>query len=193
MAGTKATFIVPLNYPQAQDVEDPNDARFVSLSDLKHWEMAATNAGAFDKNKIPFCLTTADLRDVKTFWPNLRQPLTYGLTEDAALTALTKTPATILGVYDLVGSLDAGKIANFLVTSGPVFNEKTTLLQNWIQGKKYNIKEDNWQDPRGTYKLVLNTTGSPKNYSLDLQSNNAASIIGKDTVTSKFYFDGRQV
>jgi len=64
MAGTKATFIIPLNYPQAQDVEDPNDARFVSLSDLKHWEMAATNAGAFDKAGIPFCLTTADLRDV---------------------------------------------------------------------------------------------------------------------------------
>src|SRR5690606_72377 len=132
MAGTKATFIVPLNYPQARDVEDPNDARFVSLSDLKHWEMAATNAGAFDKNKIPFCLTTADLRDVKTFWPNLRQAFTHGLTEDAALAALTKTPATVLGVYDQVGSLDAGKIANFLITSGPVFNEKTTLLQNWI-------------------------------------------------------------
>ena len=31
MAATKASFIVPLNYPQAMDVEDPNDARFVSL------------------------------------------------------------------------------------------------------------------------------------------------------------------
>ena len=31
MKATNATFILPLNYPQAQDVEDPNDARFVSL------------------------------------------------------------------------------------------------------------------------------------------------------------------
>ncbi len=31
IAGTKATFILSLNYPQAMDVEDPNDARFVSL------------------------------------------------------------------------------------------------------------------------------------------------------------------
>ncbi|MBA2500366.1 MAG: amidohydrolase family protein [Chitinophagaceae bacterium] len=193
MAGTKATFILPLNYPQAQDVEDPNDARFVSLGDLKHWEMAATIAGAFDKAGIPFCLTTADLKEVKTFWSNLRQAFTYGLSEDAALTALTKTPATILGVYDQVGSIETGKWANFLITSGPVFEEKSTLLQNWIQGKKYNIKEDGWQDPRGTYKLVLNTPGSPSNYTLDLQSNNAANVIGKDTVTSKFYFDGRQV
>jgi hypothetical protein len=41
-------------YPQAQDVEDPNDARFVSLTDLKHWEMAPTNPGAFEKAGIPF-------------------------------------------------------------------------------------------------------------------------------------------
>ncbi len=49
-----ATFIVPLNYPQAQDVEDPNDARFVSLNDMKHWELAPTNAAAFEKAGITF-------------------------------------------------------------------------------------------------------------------------------------------
>jgi imidazolonepropionase-like amidohydrolase len=193
IAATKATFIVPVNYPQAQDVEDPNDARFVSLSDLKHWEMAPTNPGAFEKNNIPFCLTTADLKDVKTFFANLRQAFTYGLTESAALNALTKTPATVLGVYDQVGSLDAGKWANFLITSGPVFNEKTTIYQNWIQGSKYSVKDDSWKDPRGSYKLVMNTNAGQVNYTLDFKSNKEASIIGKDTVTSKFYYDGRQV
>ena len=66
IAATKAPFILSLNYPQAQDVEDPNDARFVSLGDLKHWEMAPTNPAAFEKAGIPFCLTTADLRDATT-------------------------------------------------------------------------------------------------------------------------------
>jgi hypothetical protein len=91
---TNATFIVSLNYPQAQDVEDPNDARFVSLADMKHWEMAPTNPAAFEKAGIPFCLTTSDLRDVKTFFTNLRTAFNYGLSETAALNALTKTPAT---------------------------------------------------------------------------------------------------
>ena len=40
IAATNASFILSLNFPQAQDVEDPNDARFVSLADLKHWELA---------------------------------------------------------------------------------------------------------------------------------------------------------
>lgn len=193
MKATNATFILSLNYPLAQDVEDPNDARFVSLSDLKHWEMAPTNPGAFEKAGIPFCLTTADLRDIKTFVTNLRTAFNYGLTENGALQALTKTPAVTLGIYDMVGSLDAGKWANFLITSGPVFNDKTTIYQNWIQGIKYNVKDESWSERRGNYKLVLNTSSGPVNYTLDYRGGNTASIIGKDTVTSKFYFDGREV
>ncbi|MGZ8541291.1 MAG: amidohydrolase family protein, partial [Chitinophagaceae bacterium] len=193
MKATNATFIVPLNFPQAQDVEDPGDARFVSLADLKHWEMAPTNAGAFEKAAIPFCLTTADLRDVKTFFSNLRTAFNYGLTETAALNALTKTPATVLGIYEEVGSIDPGKLANFLITSGSLFNEKTMIYQNWIKGFKYTVKEDSWSDSKGSYKLVLNTSAGPVNYMLDFKSNNSASILAKDTITTKFSYDGRLV
>jgi hypothetical protein len=35
-------------------VEDPNDARFVSLNDMKHWEMAPSNAAAFETAGIRF-------------------------------------------------------------------------------------------------------------------------------------------
>jgi imidazolonepropionase-like amidohydrolase len=193
MKSTNATFIVTLNYPQAQDVEDPNDARFVALNDLKHWEMAPTNAGAFEKAGVPFCLTSSDLRDVKTFFTNLRSAFNYGLTETAALNALTKTPATLLGVYNQVGSLEPGKWANLLITSGPIFNEKTVIHQNWVQGIKYSVKEDSWKDMRGNYKLALNTSTGPVNYILEFKSNNSASVIGKDTMNAKFSFDGRQV
>ncbi len=191
--GTNATYIISLNYPQAMDVEDPNDARFVSVNDMKHWELAPTNAGSMEKAGIPFCLTTSDLRDVKQFSTNLRQAFQYGLTENTALNALTKVPAGVLGVYDKVGSLDAGKLANFLITSGPIFNEKTIIFQNWVQGTKYSVKEDIWNEMRGKYKLVLNTPSGPVNYVLDFKSPSSASLIGKDTVTSKFYYDGRQV
>lgn len=193
MKATGATFILTLNYPQAMDVEDPNDARFVSVADMKHWEMAPSNAAAMEKAGIPFCLTTSDLRDPKQFMSNLRTAMQYGLTEKTALEALTKTPATVLGIYDKVGSLDANKVANFLITSGPIFNEKSTIFQNWIQGKKYGVKDDIWNEMRGKYKLTLNTSSGPVNYTLDFKSPSSANLIGKDTVTSKFYYDGRTV
>ncbi|SJZ65313.1 amidohydrolase family protein [Sediminibacterium ginsengisoli] len=193
IAGTKATFIVSLNFPQAMDVEDPNDARFVSLADMKHWELAPTNPAAFEKANIPFCLTTADLRDPKQFMANLRKAMEYGLTETRAMEALTKTPATLLGVYDKVGSIETGKIANFVITTDPIFSEKAVVLQNWVQGNKYGVKEDAWSEAKGTYNLAITSAAGTNTYTLDVKSNNAANVIGKDTLTGKFSFDGKMV
>ena len=194
MKATKATFILPLNFPQAQDVEDPADARFVSLTDLKHWELAPTNPAAFEKAGIPFCLTSADLRDPKTFLTAVRTAINYGLTEKAALTALTKTPAEVLGISNMVGSLEAGKLANFLITSGPLFNQATTIYQNWIQGIKHGVKDEVYNEMRGKYNLVLTTPSGTANYVLDFKTpTQATTTLGKDTVTSRFYYDGRNV
>lgn len=192
MKSTNATFILPLNYPLAQDVEDPNDARFVALNDMKHWELAPTNAAAFEKAGIPFCLTTSDLRTVGQFWTSLRKAMEYGLTENKVMEALTKTPATTLGIYDKVGSLDAGKLGNFLITNGPLFNEKTIILQNWVQGIKYIVKEDA-ASAAGTYALTVNTPTGTENYTLDVKSASAVTMYAKDTLNSKFSFDGKQV
>ena len=191
MKATGATFILPLNYPQAQDVEDPNDARFVSLEDMKHWELAPTNAAAFEKAGIPFCLTTADLRSVTQFWANLRKAMDYGLSEAKAFDALTKTPAMTLGVYDKVGSLDAGKLANFLITNGPIFNEKTSILYNYIQGIKYGVKDDG--NIMGTYNLTINTPAGVENYTLEVKSTSSVSMYAKDTMNTRFTSDGNQV
>ncbi len=193
IAGTRASFILSLNFPQAMDVEDPAEARLVSLSDMKHWELAPGNPGALEKANIPFCITTADLRDSKQFYSNLRKALENGLSESKALDALTKTPATLLGIYDKVGSLETGKLANFVIISEPVFSEKAVILQNWIQGTKYGIRDDAWTDLKGIYNLVINGDNGGTSYTLDVKSNNAANVIGKDTLIGKFSFDGKLV
>lgn len=191
MKTTNATFILPLNFPQAQDVEDPNEARFVALTDMKHWELAPTNVAAFEKAGIPFCLTTADLRDVRSFWSSLRKAMEYGLSETKAMEALTKTPATLLGVYDKVGSLDAGKLANFVITNGPIFNEKTAILFNYVQGIKYTVKEENLIP--GTYNLAINTPSGTESYTLDVKSSSSATMFAKDTLNAKFTQDGKMI
>ncbi|MDQ2718422.1 MAG: amidohydrolase family protein [Bacteroidota bacterium] len=194
MAATKATFILPLNFPQPMDVEDPNDARFVSLADMENWELAPTNPVAFEKANIPFCLTADGLKDAKSFFSNLRKSIDAGLSEKTALEALTKNPAIVLNVFDEVGSLEPGKLANFIITNGPVFEEKTAILQNWVQGEKYGVKEDAWKNVAATYNLVITSSdGSISNYILDVKSAGAASVIGKDTLNTKFSFDGKLV
>ena len=181
----KSSFILPINFPQAMDVEDPNDARFVNVSDLKHWELAPTNPAAFEKAGIPFALTVSGLKDISQFMPNLKKAIQNGLSEEKALEALTTTPASLLGVSSAVGSLEAGKWANFLITTGPIFADKTVLVENWIQGSAYGISTDSKMELAGKYKLTLgnqsvqlSVTGETGIYK--------AQLFGKDTLAVEF-------
>ena len=194
IAATKAPLIVGLNFPAAQNVDDPNDARYVSLADMKHWEMAPSNPAAIAKAGIPFTLTMNGVSDGRTFWTNLRKAMEYGLSEEAAMDALTKTPATLLGVYNEVGSIDAGKWANFIITNGPVFDEGTTIHHNWVQGKPYRIKTDNWESTPGTYKLSINGSGVSKTYDVIIKSaTDASAVAGADTLNARINHGGKMV
>lgn len=193
LKSTKASFIVPLNFPVAIDVEDPSDARFISLADLKQWEMAPSSPAAFEKAGINFCLTTADLRDPKSFLPNLRKAIQYGLSEKSALDALTKNPAQLLNMYSETGSIEAGKLANFIITNGPIFSEKTSILQNWIQGEKNMVKDDNGINTKGRYAIKIMTNNGDKNFTLEVKDNSAADILSTDTIASKYSNDGKAV
>lgn len=194
MAATKAAFILPLNFPDPMDLSDPQTARYVSLGDMKNWELAPSNPAAFEKAGITFCLTADGLKSPKAFMGNLRKAMEAGLSEKAALEALTKNPATLLGVYNEVGSLEAGKLANFLITSKPVFDEKSEILQNWVQGEKYGINEADWNPVSGIYTLTISSeNGTRQNYSLHVKSSSSASLIDKDTLQAQFSYNGKLV
>ncbi len=132
---TNATVIVPVNFPEAYNVEDPLDADRIAMEDLKHWEIASANAATLSKNNIAFAFTSADLKDKKRFLANVRKALSYGLPEKEALRALTDTPARLIQVQNTVGALRPGMLANFIITNQPVFQADNAILENWIQGE----------------------------------------------------------
>lgn len=154
---TGLSLIVPLNFPEGYDVRDPYDALNVSLKELKHWEMAPSNAARLHDAGITFCLTASGLKDKSKFWENLRKAIEYGLEEQEALKALTYTPASLLGTYGQAGSLEQGKIASFIITNGELFRPETKIQQTWVAGKNYDIVTDKYmgRDLRGTYQLAV--------------------------------------
>ncbi len=163
---TNASFILPLNFPDPYDVEDPYDALIVNLDDLKHWEMAPTNLSAFEKNKIPFAITADGLKDLSKFWKNMRKAIEYGLSETEALKAITYSPAKLIGVENTVGSLKAGLKANFIITSTNLFDKKNIILENWVDGVSYKVNSLEVQDIRGTYDITI---GGSVTYKLKIE------------------------
>lgn len=156
--------VIPLNFPDAYDMTDIYAQDYVSLSSLKHWEQAPSNPGVLENNKVSFALTSSDLKSVSSFRNNLIQAIQHGLSKKEALNALTLIPASYLNKTEELGSLEKGKWANFIISSGDIFTKETILYQNWVQGNKNIIKAWNTQDLRGLYTLNVDD----KSYELEL-------------------------
>ena len=144
--------IIPLNFPKAYDVSDPYQAEWVSLSEMKKWELAPFNASILEQNNIKFCITSSDLeKDV--FFSNLRKAIHKGLSKNTALSALTTIPAEILDLKDKVGSLDEGMLANFFIASKDIF-ENGKIYEHWTNGKQHIITKKPIEDILGHYSII---------------------------------------
>jgi imidazolonepropionase-like amidohydrolase len=88
---------------------------------------------------VPFCIARAGTDDDAPNERNLPYEAavaaTFGLDRNEALKAITLYPAQILGVADRLGSLEAGKLANFFVTNGDPLETASKVEQIYIQGR----------------------------------------------------------
>ncbi len=182
---TGSALILPLNFPEAFDVEDPLDALQVSLTDLKHWELAPTNPSRVAAAGIEFAFTTTGLKNNADFLKQLQKAMEAGLTEGDALKALTATPAKWFGLESDLGSLEKGKIANFFISDKNIFTKDAKILHNWVQGKPYVITDLDKSELKGTYDLSVGN----QNYNLLLgvKGENTLSKMG-DTTKAKVEF-----
>jgi imidazolonepropionase-like amidohydrolase len=160
---TGSSFILSVKYPQPFDVEDPYDAMQINLGDMKHWELAPSNAARLAKAGIEFAFTMNGLEKKEEFLGNIRKAIENGLSESDALKALTRTPAKMANVADQLGSLETGKLANFIVTNKPIFEKDAKIYQNWVRGKVDILLNIDTPTLTGDYTLkVGNNTYSLK-------------------------------
>jgi imidazolonepropionase-like amidohydrolase len=193
---TGAKFIIPLDFPSAFDVSDPFAANYLTLEQMRNWNQAPTNPKVLSENEITFALTTYKLKEVSEFKSNIIKAISYGLDETSALESLTTIPAKLLGKSDQIGSLRKGRFANFLITSGDIFDKETVLYENWVQGIKYTIHDMDQVDLSGNYRLsaggkdfLLKITGKIKpkaEVKLDTVSLNTKMTYSNNWVTLNF-------
>ncbi len=185
------SFVLPIKFPAAMDMTDPYAASYVALEDMKHWNQAPSNPKWMADNGINFALTTFSLKSPKDFKTNLIKAIERGLSKEKALAALTTIPAAMIGKSNEVGSLKAGSWANFMITSGDVFEKDTKLYEHWIQGSKTVLKDMTAVDIDGSYTFSLE--GSSYDLEVKNSTDKASGTLkkGGEKVDSKFsYKDG---
>jgi len=157
--------IVPLQFPEGWDLSDPYDATNLSLAELKHWESAPANPGILAKAGVPFCLTQHDMKKKEDFMKNLRKAIRCGLSEDAAVKALTETPAEWMGIQTVAGKLKKGFIANFIISSHKLSENDNIILEHIVKGKRYIIQDGMPTESNGKYKI---NAGNKNNLTLEI-------------------------
>jgi imidazolonepropionase-like amidohydrolase len=115
------------------------------------------NAAILEKAGVPIAINTDDfITESRFFLRTGAIAVRGGLSEPAALKALTINPAKMMHLDGRLGSLEKGKDADFVVLSGPPFSVYTQVLETYIDGKKVFDRSDkkDWAYQAGGYALA---------------------------------------
>ena len=125
------------------------------------------NAAILEKAGLAVAINTDDAITESRFYLRTGSiAVRGGMSETAALRALTLTAAKMLHLDHRIGSLEKGKDADFVILSGAPFSAYTTVLETYIEGRKVfdRSKKADWAYQVGGFALPDNAADLPAPY-----------------------------
>jgi len=168
VVATRLPVILPVNFPRAPDLSSPRVADAVSTRDLATWALAPSNPSKLIAAGVPVALTTARLPDRKDFAARIRAARDAGLGAEQMLAALTVSPAQMLGLENVLGSVEAGRMANLVVLSGEPMAEKTKVRAVWVAGRQHHVDRASEFGVSGACTATL-ADGTTREVSIDAE------------------------
>ncbi len=105
------------------------------------YDEAYANAGRLHNAGVKIAFATFNSADSRTLPYAAAMAVPFGLPGEAALEAVMKNGAEMLGLGDRMGTIERGKIANLIVTDGNPLEIQTQILDLFILGRQ--VSTDN--------------------------------------------------
>lgn len=103
---------------------------------LETMDVSYVNGAALEKSGALVGFHTDDyITDSRHFLRSAGVAVRAGMSRDKALYGMTMAGAIMLDMQDRIGSLEAGKDADFIVLSGDPLSVYTHVEQTWVEGK----------------------------------------------------------
>ena len=177
---SNAHFVLPLKFPEAYDVEDPFLREYLTLGEMKHWQYAPANAKILAENGVDISFTSKGLKSPDDLLKNLKKAVERGLDTKTAFAGITTQPAKAIGASGLLGTLEKGKLANFIITSEELFEDEFKIYENWVQGQRHRLEPLDVIDISGSYDLVL--SGVTHELNIKNKSGKFSAEVKQDTL-----------
>lgn len=164
---------------QKDDANESVKAQYARVKEA--YDKAIAQAAKLEKAGVAFAFTTSGAK-TNDLMKSLRTMIEAGLSEKAALAALTTNPASILGVSRFAGSIETGKMANLVISTGPIFQEESQIKHVVVDGNifDYEIKEKKKNGANGNGNGSVSIVGT-----WDYNSQTPAGSSGGKFVISK--------
>jgi imidazolonepropionase-like amidohydrolase len=104
---------------------------------LETVDVSMTNGAALEKSGGLVGFHTDDgITDSRWFLRSAGMAVRFGMTREKAMYGMTMANAIMLDLDKRVGSLEAGKDADFVVLNGDPLSVYTNVLETWVEGVK---------------------------------------------------------
>lgn len=101
-----------------------------------YYDQLYANAARLQQAGVRFCISTGDTgASVRDLPYHAGMASAFGLARDEALKAVTLYPAQIINAADRLGSIEAGKMANLVITDGDILEARTHTRYLFIAGR----------------------------------------------------------
>ncbi len=207
LAQRKVPVLLTVRFPERERDADPEAEE--EFNALRRRMEAPQNAAALAKAGVRFAFQSADMAP-RDFIRNVGRAVQAGLDKNAALRALTLTPAEFFGVSDRLGSIEKGKTANVIIMTGDLFDQRSQVKFVFVDGQKFEPEPEpapsqggqgrggpggpSTAPPAasitGTWSLSLNSPQGPMDVTLDVRQNGTAltgttsSMVGTAQIVS---------
>jgi imidazolonepropionase-like amidohydrolase len=166
LAKRRVPVLVSVNFPrkkassvgQVQDIitaagtPDPEEP----VRDVEARRHAPYAAAELAAARVPFAFYSDGLKTGAEFLGGIRTSVRHGLSREAALRAATLSAAEILGAGAKLGSVEAGKVANLIVSDGDLFDDRAQIRLLVVDGREAKPSR-----PAETAAAVAAATRSP--------------------------------
>jgi imidazolonepropionase-like amidohydrolase len=177
------TVLLSLNYPQRPaNLEDPESE---SLRTLRDRAAAPTSAAVLSKAGVRFAFQSGYLGRPSDYIANAAKAVEAGLPKEEAIKAMTIYPAEIFGVAEQLGSIEKGKIANIVVTSGDLFDRRSQVKHVFVDGRPYEVKSPTQAGSGGPGGRPGGRGGRPGGAGAASSTGPAVSVAGTWSITSE--------